>query len=78
METNNITIEIIDFPQRKKLSPELVKRNESLAETFDFQGIFPTLVLSQTENQFEILGYNNQNASEFSSLILNKLKQLNE
>ena len=49
MENHNISIEIIDFPQRKKQSPELIKRNESIAETFDFQGIFPTLVLSQTD-----------------------------
>ena len=40
MERNKIKIEIIDFPQRIKLSPEVVKHNEAVAETFGFQGIF--------------------------------------
>ena len=78
MQRNNIDIEIIDFPQRKKLPPETVKRNESIAETYDFKGIFPTLILSQSEHNYEVLKYKNQLAFEFSELVVEKLKDLNE
>ena len=78
MESNNIEIEIIDFPQRKKLPPEVIKHNEFVAETFNFQGIFPTLILSQTNEKFQALKYKNEKAAEFSELVLEKLKDLNE
>ena len=78
IESNNIEIEIIDFPQRKKLSPEVIKRNESIAEIYNFQGVFPTLVLSQTKDNFEVLKYKNQAVAEFSELVVEKLKDLNE
>ncbi len=78
MRHNEIKVEIIDFPQRKKLAPEIIKYNESIAETYDFQGIFPTLVLSQAKKKYEILLYKNEKASEFSEIVLDKLKYLNE
>ena len=78
MELNEIGIEIIDFPQRKKLPPEVVKYNESIAETYNFQGIFPTLILSQAEGNYEVLNYKNEKAAELSEQILEKLKYLNE
>ena len=78
MELHKVQVEIIDFPQRKKLSAEVIKRNESIAETFGFQGIFPTLVLTQTRDNYEKLQYKNEKAAEFSEIIINKLKGLNE
>ena len=78
MELHKIGVEIIDFPQRKKLPPEVVKYNESIAETYDFQGIFPTLILSQAEGNYEVLNYKNEKAAELSEQILEKLKYLNE
>lgn len=78
MEKNNIEVEIIDFPQRKKLPPEVVKHNESIAENYNFQGIFPTLILSQTKEKYEPLKYKNEKAVEFSEIVLEKLNYLNE
>lgn len=78
METNKIAVEIIDFPQRKKLSPETKKHNELIAETYNFQGIFPTLILSQASGSYETLQYRNEQAAEFSEIILNKLSVLND
>ena len=78
MKLNKIAIEIIDFPQRKKLSPDVVKHNETIAESYGFQGIFPTLVLSRSKDKYETLQYKNEAAAEFSEIVLNKLKYLNE
>jgi len=78
MESNNIEIEIIDFPQRKKLTPEVEKHNKSIAEIYNFEGIFPTLILSQSEEKYEVLKYKNQLAPKFSELIVEKLKYLDE
>ncbi len=78
MERHEITLEIVDFPQRKKLSPKVVKRNESIAEAFAFQGIFPTIILSQSKEKYEPLKYKNETASQFSEMVLEKLKDLNE
>ena len=78
MELNNIEIQIIDFPQRKKLTKEVIKHNESIAETYNFQGVFPTLILSKTQEKYESLKYKNEKGDEFSELVIEKLKDLNE
>ncbi len=78
MKLNKIEVEIIDFPQRKKLSPDVVKHNQTIAELYGFQGIFPTVVLSRSKDIFETLQYKNEAAIEFSEIVLNKLKYLNE
>ena len=78
MEANQIEVQIVDFPQRKKLPSDVVKRNELIAETYNFQGVFPTLILSQTEKNYEVLKYENEKADEFSKRVLEKLSHLNE
>lgn len=40
-----VTILKVDFPQRNKLSPLIVKRNDSLASLYNPKGLFPKLVL---------------------------------
>lgn len=78
MEYNGIKVEIIDFPQRKKLSPEIIKHNEAVADAYGFKGIFPTLILSRSEENFQPIGYNNEPADDFSTIILSKLRVLDE
>ncbi len=78
MEHNGIKVEIIDFPQRKKLSPEIVKHNEAVADAFGFKGVFPTLILSRSEESYQQVGYNNEPADDFSAIILDKLQVLDE
>ena len=66
MEKEHITIERVDFPQRKKLDPEIQALNASMAEKYDFQGIFPTILLVKTEtNDVMTLEYHDQGALEF-------------
>lgn len=41
-----IEIVKVDFPQRKQLSPEKQKENKQLAEKYNFQGFFPTIIIA--------------------------------
>jgi len=55
-----------DFPQRKKLSKELVKQNEELAEQYNAGGIFPRLVLLRPDRSLiSAVDYTNQTALVF-------------
>lgn len=55
-----------DFPQRKKLSNELVKQNDTLAEQYNPAGIFPRLVLLRPDRSLiSTIAYNNQTAQVF-------------
>ena len=40
-----IAVKRVDFPQRKKLDPEIAAQNEKLADQYRFKGEFPTLLL---------------------------------
>ncbi|TDE12537.1 thioredoxin family protein [Dyadobacter psychrotolerans] len=54
----NIEIVTADFPQKKQLSAEEVKRNEALAEKYNKQGEFPKLILlSADESEGKIISY---------------------
>ena len=63
-----------DFPQRKKLSPEEEKQNDSLAEQFNPKGEFPKLVLLREDKSVvSTLTYSNQSSDEFISQIKDSL-----
>lgn len=77
LEQNQITLERIDFPQRKKLNKEQTKYNRSIAEQLNFEGIFPTLVLCDHDlSTKKKLRYANQNTEEFICLIEKEAEQL--
>ena len=79
MEKNGIQIQLIDFPQRKKLDVKIVERNESIAEKYNFEGVFPTLVISpQNTESYQRIYYQNENSEAFSQKILNELRSLQE
>ena len=66
MESQNIAVERVDFPQRKKLTPEIQAHNASMAEKYGFQGIFPTILLVKPiGNEVISLEYHDQGALEF-------------
>ena len=46
----NLVLVEVDFPERKKLSPELVKANEGLKNKYKVDG-FPTLVVLNEEGR---------------------------
>ena len=50
-----------DFPQRKRLPEELVRQNEALAEKYNPEGTFPTLLLFSTDQgKLAHMNYTNQ------------------
>ncbi len=66
VESNNVRILKVDFPQRKKIDKSQAIYNEQLAEEYDFDGSFPTIILSEdTSGRFRKVNYLNQNAEEF-------------
>jgi len=74
ISSNNINIEHIDFPQRKKLDAATKKYNASIADAYSFNGIFPTILLiDETTNTVIELPYSNQKPKEFIALIQSKI-----
>jgi thioredoxin-related protein len=74
----NLEIVVADFPQRTKLSKDIVAQNEALAEKYNPKGVFPNLVLVSADgSHFEIVKYNNQTPQEFVSELKTRLQQLN-
>lgn len=75
----NLVLLNADFPQRKKLSPEQTVQNESLAEKYNPQGSFPTLLLINSEKtHLKYLYYSNQDKNEFLKMLNKELAALHE
>jgi len=74
----NLDVIVADFPQRIKLSKNIVQQNEALAEKYNPKGIFPNLVLlSPDGSRFDVIEYSNQSPQEFVKEIKNHLQHLN-
>jgi len=75
-EKNLILVEV-DYPQRKKQSPELVKQNQLLARQYgiDEKG-YPTVVLLDPAGKIirEFTGYGGEGVGEFIAWIEGKRK----
>jgi hypothetical protein len=79
LDSGLVRIEILDFPQRKKQSPETISYNRSMSEKLGFNGDFPTIVIySGIRDKYSTLTYKNEDPSEFSRIVLNELSKLNE
>ena len=67
-ENENLVVLYLDFPQRKKnrLSKELTKHNEALAEQYNKSGVFPNILLMDSLGQvIKTLKYESQSVEEF-------------
>ncbi len=74
LEKQDIEIERIDFPQRKKQDEATKTYNASIAEKFDFQGVFPTILLVETTSGESIpLNYHDQGIDDFIAQIKSNL-----
>lgn len=62
----------VDFPQRKKQSVLLKKQNETLAEQYNPNGIFPTLILLTTDKKSIPISYQ----QETTLLFIDKIKKI--
>ena len=59
-----------DFPQSKKLPPQIVKQDEDLAEKYNPSGSFPLIVLLRSDQRvLAYLKYQNESAQDFISAI---------
>ncbi len=77
--TNSIRLEKVDFPQRKKIEKETAVRNDSLATVYEFDGTFPTLILSRTDTlHYARIIYGNQSADQLLEEILGKSQDLHD
>ncbi|MDC6364906.1 MULTISPECIES: thioredoxin fold domain-containing protein [Flavobacteriaceae] len=66
LDKEDIEIQRVDFPQRKKLNADEESFNASMAEKYGFQGIFPTILLVESDtNEIFTLEYHDQEALEF-------------
>ncbi len=74
-----IRTEILDFPQRKKQQPDVVNYNAAMSEKFGFTGEFPTVVIFSLDNKkFISIPYKNEEAPDFTTILLTELKSLHE
>jgi thioredoxin-related protein len=79
LKSHHIQLQIIDFPQRKKLKAEVVKYNSSIAEKFNFDGVYPTLIVFSAGSQkHKHIVYQNETAEAFSSRIIKEAATLHE
>ncbi|WP_422351765.1 hypothetical protein [Flagellimonas sp.] len=73
-EKHGIRIERIDFPQRKQLDEATQQYNAEMAEKYNFQGIFPTLILEKTDTkETQTLEYLDQSCSDFIAQLSSNL-----
>ena len=75
LSEHNIEREHIDFPQRKELDAETKSYNASVAEKYNFKGLFPTILLvdNETDAVVEIV-YQNQDSKTFIDLLKSYIK----
>lgn len=72
MNSWQIEIEKIDFPQRKKLSKEQRNYNKKIADQYQFDGAFPTVIITKSDQaDFSKIIYSQKDTS---SDFLNKIK----
>jgi thiol:disulfide interchange protein len=79
LKSHHIQLQIIDFPQRKKLKAEVVKYNSLVAEKFNFDGVYPTLIVFSAGSQkHKQIIYQNESAEAFSNRIIKEAATLHE
>ncbi|MEY2484016.1 MAG: hypothetical protein QOK24_2544 [Verrucomicrobiota bacterium] len=76
-EKNLVLVEV-DYPQRKKQSPELVKQNERLSKQYGIETKgFPTVVLLDPNGKIlrELTGYDGESVAELIAWVEDKAKK---
>ena len=74
LEKNDIQVVKVDFPQRIKQTKEVKERNRMYAERYNFEGIFPTLVITGKDNYRKLYYKTGMQAEEVIALIDDQLK----
>lgn len=77
LNDKNIKLIKIDFPQRKKLSKEQKLYNKQIAEKYNFEGVFPTIIISRSDTLFfDKIDFQNQSVEEIIAVMQHKLQIL--
>lgn len=77
LEKRNIEVEQIDFPQRKQLDAATVAYNSKIADKYNFDGVFPTLLLiNNTTEAVAKIPYATQDVYQFMLLMDTKLSEI--
>ncbi|MFV5696492.1 thioredoxin family protein [Flavobacterium sp. LB3P122] len=74
---NNLILERADFPKKKQnqLSPEIKKQNQSLAEKYNKDGMFPlVVVLDKNGKVLAKTGYKKVSPTEYVNLLNSFIK----
>lgn len=74
LQKNDIQIVKVDFPQRLKQSKEVKERNKLYAEKYDFEGVFPTIVITSKEDYKKLYYKTGMQTKEMIALIDGQLK----
>lgn len=75
--SKNLVLVTVDFPQRRSLPPEQLKRNMALNDKYGVDGQFPTVILTNAEGRLlgGIRGYPQVTASEYVAALQRILKE---
>jgi|GEM_PF-2294166 len=77
LKEESIELIKVDFPQRKKMSAEQVNKNDSLAQLYNFEGGFPTVILSRADTLFfKEVHYYDDDFLSFQQKIFEEIKHL--
>jgi len=77
LKSLDITIEKIDFPQKNKQPEKTKQYNNSIAEKYDFDGSFPTLVLTKKGGgNYQKIRYRHQSGRELLEELKLKIEKL--
>lgn len=77
--SENIVVLKADFPQKKKIKPELAHQYEALAEAFNKEGTFPSAVLlTASKKRISAISVTSNDPKTFIAAIRQALKQHHE
>lgn len=76
LKAQNIIIEKVDFPQRKKQNKETLQYNKEMAERFGFKGVFPSIYLTKENENKTIVYSNSMTVQSLQSTIEKYMQQL--
>ncbi|NND88989.1 MAG: hypothetical protein HKM28_07065 [Flavobacteriaceae bacterium] len=73
IQTKKIELELIDFPQRKKLAADIIAYNARIAEQYQFKGVYPTLILvNRKSGQHVEIDYSNDDSTSLIAKLENQ------
>lgn len=77
LDVNRIELVRVDFPQRDKQEAHVKHRNDSIAEKYDFEAVFPSIVLVDLKsNTHTKLSYSNEDVLAFKGRIDHLMKNI--